>query len=81
MTGGRYAIYTVAPDGSNQHLVVSSDGNCEDPSFSPDGRYLVYTYSKKDYSVLKITSADGRWGRTLFSGLPGAGSPAWSPRR
>lgn len=81
-TEGRYAVYVVRPDGSGQRLVAaSSQGDCLDPCFSPDGRYLVYTFRKKGYSELKIVSADGRWERRLFSGLSGAGSPSWSPRR
>ncbi len=80
--GGKFVIYTVAPDGSDQRLAASSpDGDCEDPSFAPDGRHLVYTYRKRDYSGLKIISLDGRRERTLVSGLGDVGSPAWSPER
>ncbi len=80
-SGGKFSLYTVNPDGSDQRLLVSMDGDCTDPSFSPDGRYVVYTYQKKGYSELRIISADGRWGKRLFSGLSGIGSPSWSPRR
>jgi Tol biopolymer transport system component len=59
---------------------VSANGDCVDPSFSPDGRYLVYTFQKNGYSELKITSVDGRWQKVLFKGLSGVGSPSWSPR-
>jgi len=79
---GRFAIFTVAPDGSDLRRVVSvPDADCEDPSFSPDGRYLVYTFRKRDYSGLKIISVDGQRERTLVSGLGDVGSPAWSPGR
>ena len=79
---GRFAIFTVAPDGSDVRRIASTpDGDCEDPSFSPDGRYVVYTYRKRDYSGLKIISVDGQRERTLVSGLGDAGSPAWSPGR
>jgi len=72
----------VNSDGSDSRLVVSApDADCEDPSFSPDGRHLVYTYRKKGYSGLKIISLDGRQERTLISGMEDAGSPAWSPVR
>jgi TolB protein len=79
---GHFAIYTVAPDGSDVRQIVSApDGDCEDPSFAPDGRYLVYTFRKRDYSGLKIISLDGQRERTLVSGLGDIGSPAWSPGR
>jgi TolB protein len=79
---GHFAIFTVAPDGSDLRQIVSApDADCEDPSFSPDGRYLVYTFRKRDYSGLKIISADGQRERTLLSGLGDMGSPAWSPGR
>ncbi len=82
LSGGSFALYTVRPDGSDQKLLASPGaGDCVDPCFSPDGRYLVYTFQKKGYSDLKIISADGRWERPLFSGMAGAGSPSWSPRR
>ncbi len=82
LSGGSYSLYTVKPDGSDQRLLVSAHGgDCVDPCYSPDGRYLVYTYQKKGYSELKIISADGRWERPLYSGMAGAGSPSWSPRR
>jgi TolB protein len=79
---GRFAVFTVAPDGSDLRQVAFAPGaDCEDPSFSPDGRYLVYTYRKRGYSELKIISLDGRRERTLISGLGDAGSPSWSPGR
>jgi TolB protein len=81
-SGGRFIVATVAPDGSGHREVTSeTDGDCEDPSFSPDGRSLVYTYRKRDYSALKIISLDGRRQRTLVTGLGDMGSPAWSPGR
>ncbi len=82
LSGGRYSLYSVRPDGSDQKLIASAPGaDCVDPCFSPDGRYLVYTLEKKGYSELKIIAADGRWERSLYSGMAGAGSPSWSPRR
>ncbi len=82
LSGGSFALYTVRPDGTDQRVLASSGaGDCIDPCYSPDGRYVVYTFQKKGYSDLKIISADGRWERPLYSGMAGAGSPSWSPRR
>ncbi len=82
LSGGSYALYTVKPDGTDQQVLAApGGGDCVDPCYSPDGRYLVYTFQKKGYSDLKIISADGRWERPLLSGMAGAGSPSWSPRR
>jgi TolB protein len=81
LSGGKYSLYSVRPDGSDQRLLVSADGDCLDPSWSADGRLLVYTFQKKEYSDLRIVSADGRTGKRLYTGLPAVGSPAWSPKR
>ena len=79
---GRFAVFTVAPDGSDLRQVAGTPGaDCEDPSWSPDGRYIVYSYRKRGYSELKIISSDGRHERTLLSGLGDMGSPSWSPGR
>jgi TolB protein len=79
---GRFAVFTVAPDGSDLRQVAGApDADCEDPSWSPDGRYLVYSYRKRGYSDLKTISSDGRQERTLASGLSDMGSPSWSPGR
>ena len=62
-------IYTIAPDGSGLRAVVNSGkGEASDASFTPDGRYIVY-------------SGDGN-GSLDNSGLwafPSAGSPGSVP--
>jgi Tol biopolymer transport system component/imidazolonepropionase-like amidohydrolase len=70
--GGR--VHTVGTDGRNARAVVSTPGHYVEPSFSPDGRWLVY----------RSVGADGRRGRlwgedTGIFVVPADGSAA--PRR
>lgn len=43
-TSASWDIYTVAPDGSGLRPVINSgEGEASDASFTPDGRYIVYS--------------------------------------
>jgi TolB protein len=36
-------IYSMNPDGSDQHQISPSGGNSQGPSFSPDGKWITFT--------------------------------------
>ena len=78
---GRFSLMLVRPDGTELKTLLTGGGDYIDPTFSPDGRFVAYTYQEKGKSELRIVSVDGRFSRRVFSGLPGIGSPSWSPRR
>jgi TolB protein len=43
--GGGKQVYVMSPDGSHQHRLVSDGGEDKYPSWSPDGRTIVYSAS------------------------------------
>jgi TolB protein len=69
---GGFRIMTVAARGGDPHEVAVG----EDPSWSPDGRYVVFSYRGR----LRIASKDGRSVKQLTGGGGDDTSPAWSPR-
>lgn len=82
---GGDALYVMNADGSHVRRLTSLSGDAHEPSFSPDGKRIVYAGSVLDASG-KVTdssgiytiSAKGANVRSLTPGLKGD-SPAWSP--
>ncbi len=74
-------IYTMAPDGTDLRLVTDQSSSDTDASWSPDGRFIVYS---SDYGGLPtpnifIIPADGGEPiRVTFSGTNEDGAPSWS---
>jgi Tol biopolymer transport system component len=69
--GGFHDLYLVRPDGSERRLVVSC---AEMPSWSPDGRYIVYAAP----SGLAIIDADGRDVGRVLTDVGGGNFPSWA---
>jgi TolB protein len=69
---GGFRIITISPEGGDPNEVTAG----EDPSWSPDGRYLVFSQRRRLY----ITSKDGRSVKQLTGGGGDDTSPAWSSR-
>ena len=65
-------------DGSDPHQVTDSAGSNEDPSWSPDGRYLVFSSSRRGAPKLYMADAAGANQVELTGGNGGDTSPAWS---
>lgn len=74
------AIAIVCADGSGLTLLTDSTGNAGFPSWSPDGRQLVYRMAKESRSALMIVDIETRAVRALTDGSANDNSPAWSPR-
>ncbi len=64
-------------DGTNFRQVTAGEDSSAFPSFSPDGRRLVYRVLGKAQG-LRVMSLDGTDNRTLSAGWDNF--PAWSPR-
>jgi TolB protein len=69
--GGFHDLYLVRPDGSDRRLVVSG---AEMPSWSPDGRYIVYAAP----SGLAIIDPDGRDVGRVPTDVGGGNFPSWA---
>lgn len=77
--GGGFNIWVADVNGGGaRNLTQDLSGNCEMPSWAPDGRHIVFSHRGQ----LVIMDADGRDKRYITSGERVRGectSPAWGP--
>lgn len=76
--GGSPQIYVMDSSGANQRRLLSRGGDADSPAWSPDGRYVSFTWGGAGSFQIFVT--DVATGQTLQ--LTSAGrneSPAWSP--
>jgi TolB protein len=74
------AIAVVRTDGTGLTLLTDSTENAGFPSWSPDGRQLVYRVALDGRSALMIVDVKTHSIRRLTDGTANDNSPAWSPR-
>jgi TolB protein len=75
---GRNQIFTIKPDRTElTQLTVS--GNNEDPSFSPDGRYITFSSDRDGVKGIYIMRANGESQRRITPKRLKAFGPNWSP--
>jgi TolB protein len=72
-------IYTIDPDGSNLRQLTADQGKNEDPCWSPDGRYIVFSSDRAGKYQLYLMNADGRNQQRITSGKGEQTSPSWAP--
>jgi TolB protein len=76
--GGSPQVYVMDASGANQRRLVARGGHADSPSWSPDGRYLAFTYGGA--GSFQVFIADVASGQLLQLTSQGRNeSPAWSP--
>ncbi|HLG16022.1 MAG TPA: Tol-Pal system beta propeller repeat protein TolB [Blastocatellia bacterium] len=76
--GGSPQIYVMDSSGANQRPLIARGGHSDSPSWSPDGRYVAFTYGGA--GSFQIFVADVASGQVLQLTSQGRSeSPAWSP--
>jgi TolB protein len=76
--GGSPQVYVMDASGANQRLLIARGGHADSPSWSPDGRYIAFTWGGPD--GFQIFIADVASGQTLQLTSQGRNeSPSWSP--
>jgi TolB protein len=76
---GKNQIFTIKPDRTElTQLTVS--GNNEDPSFSPDGRYIAFSSDRDGTKSIYIMRANGESQRRITPKGMIAFGPNWSPQ-
>jgi TolB protein len=75
---GKNQIFIVKPDGTELTQLTQA-GNNEDPSFSPDGRYITFTSDRDRTKSIYIMRANGESQRRITPKDLRAFGPRWSP--
>jgi TolB protein len=76
--GGTPQVYVMDSSGANQRPLVARGGQADSPSWSPDGRYIAFTYGGA--GSFQIFVADVASGQLLQLTSQGRNeSPTWSP--
>lgn len=76
--GGSPQVYVMDASGANQRPLISRGGHADSPSWSPDGRYIAFTYGGAGgYQVFVADVASGQLLQLTSSGRNE--SPTWSP--
>lgn len=75
---GTNQIFIVNPDGT-ELTQLTMQGNNEDPSFSPDGRYITFSSDRDGIKGIYIMRADGEYQKRITPKNTRAFSPRWSP--
>ena len=77
MVGGRFNIMTMRPDGSDVQQLTSS-GNCEYPTWAPNGRQLAFQQGRGASTAIYVINANGANLRRIIDAPAGATAPDWS---
>jgi TolB protein len=75
---GNFQLYALDL-ASGQDLRLSNTNNDESPSFSPNGKYIMYATSNGGRKSLAVVSVDGRVKQSLTTQAGNIKEPTWGP--
>ena len=76
--GGAPQIYVIDADGTNERALLRLGGQMDSPSWSPDGRYIAFTWNGGGaYNIYLADVASGQVLRLTSAGRNE--NPTWSP--
>lgn len=76
--GGRFDVLTVKLDGTGMMRITQDAGDNEDPSWSPDSRYLLFTSTRDGSRKIWMSTANGRH-QVPVTSSGGWSQPVWQP--
>ncbi len=76
----RNRIVVMDASGENRRVLTADPawGNCEDPSWAPDGRHIVFASDRTGVFKLFVYDVDEDTARQLTFGNDPDTTPAWS---
>jgi len=77
---GKIQIFTVKLDGADA-LQLTERGNNEEPSFSPNGRFIAFTSDRDGKKAVYIMRANGEGKKRVTPKDMRAFGPSWSPNK
>ncbi|PYK39832.1 MAG: hypothetical protein DME49_02740 [Verrucomicrobia bacterium] len=79
LSDGRWAIFTINPDGSGLTMLTSTLSNNSFPAWSADGSKIVFTSDRDGNEEIYSMNADGSEQTRLTNNASADEFPAWSP--
>jgi len=80
MENNRFDIFTIAPDGSDRQQLTINQGDNEHPSWSADGRMIVFSSTRLGGSAIYVMTANGGHVKRITKMRGKQTSPSWSGR-